>query len=349
MDNNNLVIIGAGIAGLGCAHALRIKNLPYSIYEMRQNWGGLCDCFYIDKFRFDRFIHLSFSELEYVNKLFLAIPHCKYRPYPYSYYSGCWIKHPAQNNLYNLTSSEKTRVISDFINKLDMPIDKIENYEQWLRCQYGDYFAEHFSMKYTRKYWTTEAKNLETKWIGRRMYKPSLEEMESSCYTDRTPNRYYAEEMRYPKEGGYKSFLSNIARDQAVTFNKEVADIDIDANKVIFSDGEIIEYGRLISSIPLPEYAKLIKNIPDNVKSACNKLAWTSGVLVSIGFNKPDIPKHLWYYVYEDNILPSRVYSPNLKSPDNVPNGCSSIQAEIFFSKKYKPLKISFKEILKIR
>ena len=345
--NNNLVILGAGISGLGCAHALRIKNLPYRIYEMRQYWGGLCDCFYIDKFRFDRFIHLSFSEIEYVNKLFLVTPYYKQQPYPYNYYSGCWIKHPAQNNLYNLSSSEKTRIIADFVNKLDMPVDKIKNYEQWLRCQYGDCFAENFPMKYTRKYWTTEAKNIEIKWIGKRMYKPSLEEMESSCYTDKTPNRYYTEEMRYPKEGGYKSFLLNIAKDQAINFNKEVIAIDTDTKKITFFDGEIIEYTKLISSIPLPEYAKLIRNIPNVVKNACEKLAWTCGVLVSIGFNKPDIAKHLWYYIYDEDILPSRVYSPSLKSPDNAPKGCSSIQAEIFFSNKYKPLKISQEEILK--
>lgn len=345
--NNNVVIIGAGIAGLGCAHALRSRNLSYSIYEMRQDWGGLCDCFYIDKFRFDRFIHLSFSELEYVNKLFLAIPYYKHMPYPYSYSSGNWIKHPAQNNLYNLASNEKERIIADFINRTNIPIDDIKDYEQWLRCQYGDYFAKNFPMKYTKKYWTTEAKNLEVKWIDNRMYKPSLEEMKSSCYTYKTPNRYYAGEMRYPKKGGYKSFLSDIAKGQAINFKKEVVGIDTEKKEIVFSDGEITEYGKLVSSIPLPEYVKLIKNMPNLTKDACAKLAWTSGVLVSLGFNKMHIPKHLWYYIYDNDILPSRVYSPSLKSPDNAPTGCSSIQAEIFFSEKYKPLKTSLEEILK--
>ena len=42
--------------------------------------------------------------------------------------------------------------------------------------------------------------------------------------------------------------------------------------------------------------------------------------------------KHLWFYIYDEDILPARVYSPNLKSADNVPEGCSSLQAEIFFA-----------------
>ena len=50
-----------------------------------------------------------------------------------------------------------------------------------------------------------------------------------------------------------------------------------------------------------------------------------------MGFNKPDIAKYLWFYIYDEDIPPARVYSPNLKSPDNVPGGCSSLQAEVFY------------------
>jgi len=56
--------------------------------------------------------------------------------------------------------------------------------------------------------------------------------------------------------------------------------------------------------------------------------------MVSLGFNRADIAKHLWFYIYDKDILASRVYSPSLKSKDNVPNGCSSLQAEIFFDNK---------------
>ena len=66
----------------------------------------------------------------------------------------------------------------------------------------------------------------------------------------------------------------------------------------------------------------------------------TSGQLVSIGFNRPDIPKHLWFYIYDEDILPARAYSPSLKSPYNVPKGKSSLQFETYFSKK-KPKQLS--------
>jgi protoporphyrinogen oxidase len=55
----------------------------------------------------------------------------------------------------------------------------------------------------------------------------------------------------------------------------------------------------------------------------------TSIDLVSIGIDSPkEFP--LWLYIYDDDILASRVHSPSRKSPDNVPAGCSSLQFEIY-------------------
>jgi protoporphyrinogen oxidase len=44
----------------------------------------------------------------------------------------------------------------------------------------------------------------------------------------------------------------------------------------------------------------------------------------------------LWFYIYDEEILPSRVYSPSMKSSDNAPEGCSSLQTEIYFSKEFQ-------------
>ena len=55
--------------------------------------------------------------------------------------------------------------------------ENIENYEEWLKAQYGNYFSEHFPIPYTRKYWTLEAKDLSTTWVGNRMYQPNIKEV----------------------------------------------------------------------------------------------------------------------------------------------------------------------------
>jgi protoporphyrinogen oxidase len=339
------IILGAGIAGIAASHELNKHNINSIILEKNNNWGGLLDNFSISGFRFDKFIHLSFASDSYVNDVFLQTPHIKHIPLPSNYFKGRWLKHPAQNNLYPLNKEEQKKIIDDFKNRKDLEASQVNNYEDWLRIQYGDYFAENFPMVYTQKYWTIPARELETKWVGERMYKPTLEEVEKGCQSDLTPNTYYAKEMRYPEKGGYKSFLKPMAEGLDIRTNSEVHEIDISKNQLTLSNGESLKYDNLISSLPLPEICKLIKDVPEDVVKASKKLNYTSGYLVSLGFNTPDIANKLWFYIYDKEILPARVYSPSLKSPDNAPLGCSSLQAEIYFSKANK-LKLSDAEIL---
>ncbi|MFO8192995.1 MAG: hypothetical protein R6U08_09620, partial [Bacillota bacterium] len=59
--------------------------------------------------------------------------------------------------------------------------------------------------------------------------------------------------------------------------------------------------------------------------------------LVSLGFNSPRAGQHLWFYIYDRDIFPSRAHAPYRKSPDNAPPDCSSLQFETYFS-RFKPL-----------
>ena len=88
-------------------------------------------------------------------------------------------------------------------------------------------------MVYTEKYWTVKAKSLETKWVGNRMYKPSIEEIENGCKSDITPNTYYAKEMRYPKKGGYKSFLKPMIKNLDIRTNSNINRIDLKNKKIM--------------------------------------------------------------------------------------------------------------------
>ena len=329
------LVLGSGIAGISAGCHLKTQGEQVVIFERNSDWGGLCGNFTIDGFRFDKFVHFTFAPDEYTKNIFEnSSPTYAHPSISYNYYNGYWLKHPAQNNLAPLPTDEKVEIIKGFVNRKHTEVEDIQNYEEWLRVQYGDYFAEHFPLKYTRKYWGVEANELETKWVGNRMHSPDLEEVLRGAFEVQDKNFYYTNYMKYPKKGGFRSILNTSREGLDIRFNKEVCAIDT-ANKIVkFKDGTTAVYTRLISSLPLPEIVKMLDNVPEEVKNATENLMHTSGYMVSLGFNKPDIAKYLWFYIYDEDILPSRVYSPNLKSPDNVPEGCSSLQAEIFFSNK---------------
>ena len=335
MSNN--VILGAGIAGISAAYHLKQKGENSVIFEKDNDWGGLCGFFEIDGYRFDRFVHFTFAKDEKIAELFAkSSPLYAHPPVSYNYWRGCWLKHPAQNNLAPLPIEEKVKIIDSFVNRPRKDVAEIPDYAEWLRVQYGDYFAENFPFAYTRKYWGVEAKQLETKWVGNRLHVSPLPEVLRGAFAEQQENFYYTKFMNYPKKGGFRSIMNECRKGLDIRLNKKAVRIDTAAKQVEFADGTAEKYDNLISSLPLPEIIKMISDVPENVQNAAKQLRWTCGYQVSLGFNRPDVAKYLWFYIYDEDVPPARVYSPNLKSPDNAPEGCSSLQAEVFFANDAK-------------
>lgn len=327
------LIAGAGIAGLGLGQRLHEMNKEYYIIEKNSEVGGLCSSFEIDRFIFDYFIHLSFTSNPIVRGFFDDISYIKHVPNPCNYYHGIWIKHPAISNLYPLSDEEKKRILVGLECRERYKKESKDSYEKWLRYQYGDYYSEHFPLVYTRKYWCEEANRMGTEWIGERVYQPSIEEIIEGMRTEDTPVSYYAKEMRYPENGGFKSFLKGVTQPQNISLDEEVIEIDL-KERIVTTNKDSYCYNRLYSSIPITELKRIIVN--DNSEKyidlckASGQLRWTGAYLVSLGLKGVCPRKDLWDYVYDEEIAISRLYFPSLMAPSSAPYNCFSVQAEIY-------------------
>ena len=78
--------------------------------------------------------------------------------------------------------------------------------------------------------------------------------------------------------------------------------------------------------------------VPVDVLEASRKLSCSTVVIVSIGVNRADLIDAHWTYFYDRDYFFTRLSTPHLQSPHNVPPGCGSIQAECYYSEKYRPL-----------
>lgn len=325
--DNNLIILGGGIAGISAGYHLSKSGVPYTIFESSQRPGGLTANFEVNGFRFDNAIHLSFTKDHYVRQVFDKTPYHKHTPDAYCLEDNKWMKHPIQNNLYNLETPEKVDLISSFIKR---PKDTPKNYKEWLFYQYGEAISNRYPIPYTRKYWGLEPEKLSLEWVGNRMRKAELSEVLAGALDNKDENHFYAGEMRYPKKGGYYEFIRDIAESVNIECNKKVIKINTSDKVVYCSDGSSSNYKSLISSLPLPMICNLIDNCPENIMIAAKSLLWTTVDLISIGFNKESISPYLWFYLYDTENLAARGYSPSMKSPDNAPDGCSSLQFEVY-------------------
>ena len=335
-------IIGSGMAGLGAAHYLSDNKMESVMLEKDSHFGGhTASHEFKEGFVFDEGPHISFTENERIKALFADGVDGHYREINAkvnNYWQGHWIKHPAQCNLHGLPTDMVVKIIQEIIDIQNQPEAKIENYSDWLYASFGKTFSETFPMEYTKKYHTTTAENLSTDWLGPRLYKPKLEEVLNGALSADTQNVHYITEFRYPDRGGFVSFLAKFITRTSLKLNCKVVEIDVDSKKLKYESGAEENYEHLISSMPLPEIIKVIKKVPDEVKQAASKLACSEVVIVNLGIGRPDVFDAHWTYFYDDDIAFSRLSTPFLQSPNNVPNGCSSLQAECYFSKKFKPL-----------
>ena len=292
-------------------------------------------------FTFDEGPHVSFTKDERMRGILAEAVDDAYDEVQYelvNYWRGHWNPHPVQTNLYGLPTDLVTRVIADFVAEQQKPETPIETYEDWLVAAYGKTFAEEFPAAYTRKYHTTAPANMTTDWIGPRMYRPSLDEVVRGALAPAAPNVHYITGFRYPKQGGFVEYLRTWAGIAPIALEHEVVAIDPQAGELRFANGVVAPYDGLVSSIPLPDLVGLLPTVPQEVADAAARLACSEVVLVNVGVARPDISKTHITYVYDEDIVFSRLSFPHLISPSTAPPDTGSIQAELYFSAKYRPL-----------
>lgn len=343
MSDPNIVILGSGMAALGAAHHLRGIGVHSRLYDKNGYPGGHTTTYiHDDGFVFDDGPHISFTSDERLQRLFAENVGGKYetlQAYVNNYYRGHWIRHPAQANLHNLPVELKLRCILDFIEAGRKEVNtEPANYLEWLISVFGETFARNFPAVYGRRYHTVDAQKMSTVWIGPRLYRPSIEEVLRGALIEETPDVHYASHFRYPTHGGFISYLKPFLTKSELALRHEVVAIDPVAKTVSFANGEQTHYSHLVSSIPLPELVPMIKGVPDAVRAAAAQLACTTCVIVNVGVSRNDFSPAAWTYFYDEDLTFTRLSFPHKMSPHTCPPGCGSVQAECYFSDKYRQL-----------
>jgi protoporphyrinogen oxidase len=339
---NNIAILGSGMAGFGAAYQLHRAGVATKMYDKHHHLGGHTASYTFDGgWLFDEGPHVSFTQDARIQQLLADNIGHRYETLTTNvnnYWKGHWIKHPAQCNLFGLPTDLVSRVLLDFIEAQHRREAPVRNYEEWLRASFGNTFAETFPMEYTVKYHTTTAGNMNTDWIGPRLYRAKMDEVVRGALQPNSADVHYISHFRYPSQGGFAAYLKPFVRMTDLKLGHEVVRIDPRSRVVHFGNGASAPYDAVVSSIPLPDLVPMIEGAPRDVREAAAKLACTEAVIVCLGVDRPDLIDAHWSYFYDRDICFTRLSTPHLQSPHNVPPGCGSLQAECYYSRKYRPL-----------
>jgi len=301
----NIIVLGSGMAGFGAAYRLHAEGITPAMYDKNNYHGGHTASFRYDSgFLFDVGPHISYTKDPRIQELFADSVHQQYQTLQVSlnnYWRGHWPKHPVQLHLHGLPEDVVVKIIADFVREHQTPDRPIKNYADWLLTSFGRTFAELFPMQYTRKYHTTTADNMTTDWLGPRIYRPSLEEVLHGALSSSSPT------------------------------------VHSRTRQLRFSNGHEAHYDALISSVPLPDLVRMIDGAPRDVLDAVERLACSICVVVNVGVNREDLSRAHVTYFYDEDICFARLGFPHMLAASNASPGTGSIQAEIYFSGKYKP------------
>jgi protoporphyrinogen oxidase len=342
------------MAACGAAYNLFAQGARFSVFDQGNHPGGHTKTFeYKDQqgrgvWTFDDGPHVSFTKDTRIQEILANNIGGAYHSVPTgvnNYWQGYWIKHPAQCNLFGLPSELVIRCVEDFVGA-SQEEPPVSNYEEWLISAFGRTFAETFPMEYTKKIHTTEARNLTSDWMGPRVYRPSLTEVLAGAIAPTSPDVHYIESFRYPRKGGFFSYLAPIFAACDLQLDHEVTAIWPESNAIGFRNGRRLEHAGIVSSIPLPRLIPLIHGTPGIVVEAAAALSYTGCVFVNIGIDRPEDSDATWTYFYDQDFATTRLSYPQRFSPEAVPAGCAAFQCEIYFSPKYKPLRASRQELI---
>jgi protoporphyrinogen oxidase len=327
-----IVIIGAGPTGLGAGY--RLKELGYrnfTLYDRLDRLGGLASS-YTDSagFTWDVGGHVMFSHYKYYDDVFdklmgkdfqLNMRECWVRMFEN------WVPYPFQNNIRHLPKEITLECLLGLIEaQTRRDPRKAENFDQFIDAVFGEGIAKHFMKPYNFKVWAHPANMMNKEWIGERVAVVDINRAIKNVVLNSDdfgwgPNNQF----KFPLFGGTGEFYRRFAGplEGHVQLSRTIDFINLKKKEIRFTDGEIVPYDTLISTMPLDKLCNDVLNgeVPRLIKKSTASLRHSGGYMVGIGIKQPCPSSKSWMYFPESNCPFYRVtylsnYSPFM-TPDN--------------------------------
>ncbi len=338
---DDIVILGAGLAGLSAAYHLK---KGYFLYEKEDEPGGMARSIERDGYTFDYDGHLLHFRNEYTHNLVSGLLNENLAPHrrdSWIYSKGNFTRYPFQANFYGLPKPVvKDCLVSLIKAKVAASSGNVNlngNFENWIRKTFGNGIAEHFMLPYNKKFWTVEPSELTCEWLDGFVPVPTLEDTVTGAISDNAKPYGYNSRFWYPVKGGISELANGfLERIRNAHFNKKAVTIDQNRREIVFEDGTIRKFKKLVTTIPLPELAKLLVNLPHKIKDAFSTLRFTSIFVVNLGIKRDDVSEKHWIYYPEKDLSFYRIGFPTNFSMDIAPSKRTSVYVEISYSQGQK-------------
>ena len=212
---------------------------------------------------------------------------------------GVWVPYPFQNNITALPVEDQIKCISGLVDaKVTNATakDKPANFDEWILRVMGPGIADIFMRPYNFKVWAIlRTRYSALGWVtcgyGQcRGSERSVEEEDAGWGRN-------AVAIQKDGTGGIWKAVAKRLPQEKQKFNVMVTEFKTDEKKLILSNGDIVEYNSLISTIPLD----ILLNKVGETEMA-SRLTYSSTHVIGLGLRgKSPHDTKCWLYYPEDN------------------------------------------------
>ena len=342
-NNKQVVVIGAGPAGLSAAYQLRKASIHTTVIEKDYTIGGLSRTVNYKGYYFDIGGHRFFTKLLDVKKLWHKILGDEFllrRRRSSIYFNTRFFSYPLKplNALKGLGVCNSLLVIGSYVKAKVFPFKEEQTFEQWVSNRFGKRLFKIFFKTYTEKVWGISCQEISAEWASQRIKGLSLFTAlknalmnKSSALNRKAVIKTLIKEFHYPKLGPGMMWekIADIVQENGgcISLGSEVKRIHWSDNKIdwveVAQAGGIrkIDGTDFISSMPLNEVVqKLYPPPPKTIQQAAALLRYRDFITVVIIIRKPHVFSDNWIYIHEPHVKVGRIQNYKNWSPFMVPD-----------------------------
>jgi protoporphyrinogen oxidase len=352
----NVVIIGAGPAGLTAAYMLTKRGVGSTVLESDNVVGGISRTAVRDGWRFDIGGHRFFTKVQPVEDLWFEIlgaDEFLRRPrLSRVYYRGKFYDYPISpmNALRNLGPVEAVRCVASYVwVRIHPPKDK-STLEGFVAGRFGWRLYEHFFKTQSEKVWGVPCTEIQADWGAQRIKDLSLfravaEALKPKRLRMRRDKSKQVtsliEEFNYPKFGPGQMWERCTelvtARGTKVVFDSPVTTVHHEGGKAVAvtaaHEGAETRYecSHVVSSMPICALLRAMDPPPPpDVQAAADGLRYRDFITVALV-----VPEELgfpdnWIYINDPTVEVGRIQNFGRWSPYLVKDGRTCLGLEFF-------------------
>jgi protoporphyrinogen oxidase len=340
------LILGGGLTGLSAACHLerlaRARDLGlgnYLLVERDARLGGLTRTEVIAGYHFDHtghWLHLRHAEMKaFVSEVAGDVMHEVARK-SRIWSHGAMTHFPFQQNLHGLPKDVLYEclhgAIEAALKEARGEFGPPSDFHEFCLQRFGPGITRHFMVPYNTKLWGCQPEEITADWCSRFLPRPNIAQITAGALGLVDDEAGYNAHFVYPREGGIEAFAKRLVqRIPAAKVRLQTVPhaIDLATRTVTLSDGSVIGWERIVSSLPVPELLRICKHLPESVREAGHRLRCTSLRYLVYGIARPDVLGDVqWLYVPEPKYPFYRIGSFSNAVKSLAPAGKSALYVE---------------------